>query len=97
MEMLKAEGKYIIEIPDHLDAMTSPCLKMPIQEAVSAADEIELDFLKTGLVTSAGLRILIQAQKGVQALGKSMTLKNVSPDVMEVFEITGLSKVFTFE
>jgi len=86
--------KYLIIIPDTLDVLTSPQLKNIFDEIIPAANDIELDFSFTGLVTSAGLRVLIQAQKKVQALGKNMTLINMSPDVMEVFNLTGLKKVF---
>ena len=90
----QADEKHLIIIPDTLDVLSSPHLKNILDELVPAANVIELDFSKTGLVTSAGLRVLIQAQKKVQALGKSMTLINMSPDVMEVFNLTGLKKVF---
>jgi len=90
----QTDEKYLIIIPDTLDVLASPHLKNILDEVVPAADDIELDFSKTGLVTSAGPRVLIQAQKKVQALGKKMTLINMSPDVLEVFNITGLTKVF---
>ena len=91
----QTDGKSLIEIPGSFDVMTSPHMKKALNEAVSAADEVELDFSKTELVTSAGLRVLLQAQKSVQALGKSMTMKNISPDVMEVFDMTGVTNIFT--
>jgi len=91
----QANGKSLIDIPDSFDVISSPHIKNALNEAVSKADEVELDFSKTGLVTSAGLRVLLQAQKSVQALGKNMTLKNISPDVMEVFDMTGVTKIFT--
>ena len=84
----------IIDIPNHLDVSTSPVLKCTLTEAISAAEDIVLDFSKTELVTSAGLRVLMQAQKSVQSSGISMSMKNISPDVMEVFNITGVSKIF---
>jgi len=87
-------GKSLIEIPNSLDVITSPQMKKVLNEAISAADEVELDFSKTELVTSAGLRVLLQAQKSVQAHGKSMTMKNISTDVMEVFDMTGVTKIF---
>ena len=87
-------AKSIISIPDTLNAITSPFLKNTLSEVISAADEIDLDFSETGLVSSAGLRVLMQAEKNVQKSGKIMTLKNVSPEVMEVFNMTGVSKIF---
>jgi len=90
----KEEGKIIIDIPNSFDVVSSPHLKNALADAVSTADEIELDFSKTGLVTSAGLRVLLQAQKNVQALGKKMTMKKITPEVMGVFDMTGVSKIF---
>ena len=86
--------KIIIDIPNSFDVVSSPHLKNALTEAISAANEIELDFSKTELVTSAGLRVLLQAQKNVQALGKSMTMKKIPPEVMEVFNMTGVAKIF---
>ena len=87
-------GKSLIDIPNSLDVMTSPHIKKALNEAVSAADEIELDFSKTELLTSAGLRVLLQAHKSIQALGKKITMKNISADVMEIFDMTNLTKTF---
>ena len=87
--------EIIIDIPTHLDVSTSTELKNTLVEAVSTAGDIVLDFSKTELVTSAGLRVLMQAQKSVKASGISMVMKNISPDVMEIFNITGVSKIFS--
>ena len=89
-----ANGKILIDIPNSFDVMTSPHIKKALNEAVSVADEIELDFSKTELLTSAGLRVLLQAHKSIQALGKKITMKNISPDVMEIFDMTNLTKTF---
>jgi len=84
-----------INVPENLDVMTSTDFKNTLTEIISESDKIELDLSKTKLVTSAGLRVLLQAEKTVQKSNKSMTFKNVSPEVMEVFDITGVSKIFT--
>ena len=94
ISVTQENGKHKIIIPETLDVLTSPNLKNIFDELIPTANEIELDFLTTGLVTSAGLRVLIQAQKKIQALGKTMTLINITPEVMEVFNLTGLKKVF---
>jgi len=87
--------EIIIDIPSHLDVSTSPELKNTLVEAISTTGDIILNFSKTELVTSAGLRVLMQAQKNVQASSISMIMKNISPEVMEVFNITGVSKIFS--
>jgi len=90
-----ADGVSIIEIPEHLDINSSSFLKDTLTQTIESADNIELDFAKTALVSSAGLRVLLQAQKTVQVSGKKLVYKNVSPDVMEVFEMTGVTKIFS--
>ena len=84
-----------INVPGQLDVMTSTPFKQTLTDAVSSSAKIELDFSNTALVSSAGLRVLLQAEKTVLKSGKSMTFKNVSPEVMEVFDITGVDKIFT--
>ena len=90
----KVDDVSVINIPDRLDTVTSPFLKNTLTEVISASDKIELDFSDTELVSSAGLRVLMQAQKNAQVAGKSMTMKNISSDVMEIFGFTGVTKIF---
>jgi len=85
----------IINVPDKLDVTESALFKQNLDEVISSSEKIELDFTKTIIVSSAGIRILLQAEKSTQKANKSMTLKNVSPGVMEIFEITGVDKIFT--
>jgi len=94
IEDKQAAEERIITVPNHLDTMTSPNMKVILTEAVSSVDNIILDFSKTELVSSAGLRILLQAQKNVEKSGKSMTFINMSPEVMEVFDMTGVTNIF---
>ena len=91
----QADGVSIINVPDQLDISTSTLFKQTLDEVISSSEKTELDFSKTEMVSSAGLRVLLQAEKVIQKSGKSMVLKNVSPEVMEVFEITGVDKIFT--
>ena len=91
----QVDGTSIISVPDNLDVLTSTDFKNILTEVISEAEKTELDFSKTELVSSAGLRVLLQAEKTVQKAEKIMTFKNVSPEVMEIFEMTGVSKIFT--
>jgi len=91
----QADGVSIINVPDQLDISTSTLFKQTLDEVISSSEKTELDFSKTEMVSSAGLRVLLQAEKVIQKSGKNMVLKNVSPEVMEVFEITGVDKIFT--
>jgi len=93
----QADGKSTINVPDNLDVMTSTAFKQTLDETILDSTKIELDFTKTGLVSSAGLRVLLQAEKNVKKAEKNMIFKNVSPEVMEIFKITGVDKIFTIK
>ena len=93
----QSDGISTINVPDNLDVSTSTLFKQTLEEAISNAEKIELDFEQTVLITSAGLRVLLQAEKTVKKADKSMIFKNVLPDVMEIFSITGVDKIFTIE
>jgi len=97
MDITKTEsdGVTTINVPEQLDVMTSTFFRQTLTDAVLSAEKIKLDFSKTYMVSSAGLRVLLQAEKTIQKEKKSMIFTNVSPDVMEIFEITGVTKIFT--
>jgi anti-anti-sigma factor len=58
---------------------------------------IELDFKQLVYVSSAGLRVLVLGEKTAKTKGGKLALLNVSPEIMEIFEMTGLSEVLNFE
>jgi len=87
------DGTEVLSITGRLDTVTSPLLQEALAEPLNNALDIELDFTGVEYVSSAGLRVLLQAQKTSQTKNKSVTLKNVSPEIMEVFEITGFSNI----
>jgi len=99
MEIEKTQNGNItaLNLKGRIDTVTSPKLQDALAEVLSSADEVELDFGGVDYVSSAGLRVLLFGQKKSQASGKTMKLKNVSSEVMEVFEITGFSGMLTIE
>ena len=92
------EGRpYIVAIEGRLDKFASSQLKeFADQLFAKAVNDIVVDMDECDLVTSAGLRVIVTMQKRVQE-GGSLVFRNVQPDVMEVFEITGFVKILTFE
>jgi len=99
MEIVKTqnEGTAILSLTGRLDTITSPKLQEALTEAIPLSDAIELDFSGIDYVSSAGLRVLLFGQKSMQSADKTMTLTNVSSEVMEVFEVTGFSGMLTIE
>ena len=84
-----------LSLKGRVDTVTSPKLQEALAEVMPSDEQIELDFAEVDYVSSAGLRVLLQGQKNAQAAGKTMTLKNVSSEVMKVFDITGFSGILT--
>ena len=96
IEIKKNEKEVIIEIAGRLDTTTAPALGKTINEDIKDAVNIVLDLKGLEYISSAGLRVLLSAQKKMQKIG-SMKLKNVCEEVMEVFEITGFADILVIE
>ncbi len=93
---VQAEGaKATIALEGKLTVQTSPDLEAAINGLDSTVNELEIDLAKVDYVASAGLRVLVAAEKLVTSRGGSMKLLNPNDDVHEVFDMTGLSDVFT--
>ena len=92
----KNTDETVIEINGRLDTVTAPDLDKAIVSDVSDDASLVLDVKGMEYISSAGLRVLLAAQKKMSKRG-SMKLKNVCPDVMEVFEITGFTDILTIE
>ena len=94
LEIIKNAEEIIIGIAGRLDTSTAPDLDKFINEDVAGNEKLVLDFNKLEYISSAGLRVLLSAQKKMQKLG-TMKLINVCEDVMEVLEMTGFSDILT--
>lgn len=91
---IKGNDIYI-ELEGRLDTITSPQLETECKK-IGEATSLILDFKRLEYVSSAGLRIILAAQKVMNKQGK-MIIKNVCDNIMEVFEITGFSDILTIE
>ena len=85
-----------IELVGRLDTTTAPALDKTINSDIEGTKNLVLDFKSLEYISSAGLRVLLSAQKKMQKIG-SMKLKNVCEEVMEVFEMTGFTDILTIE
>lgn len=91
------EGERLtLTLSGRLDTNSSPALEAELKQSVGGVKELIFDFSDVEYISSAGLRILLAAQKVMNRQG-SMKLTGVSADVMEVFEITGFSDILTIE
>ena len=96
IEIKKSAEATIIEIVGRFDTITAPSLDKTISEDVTDAKHLILDLKGMEYISSAGLRVLLGAQKKMQKIG-SMKVINVCPEVMEVFEMTGFADILTIE
>lgn len=88
--------EVVIKIVGRLDTTTAPALDKTINEDLGNAKKLVLDFKQLEYISSAGLRVLLGAQKKLQKIG-SMKVINVCEAVMEVFEMTGFADILTIE
>ncbi len=88
--------KLTLVISGRIDTNTSPMLEAELKQSVGGIKELVFDFSGVEYISSAGLRVLLAAQKVMNRQG-NMKLTGVRDDVMEVFEITGFSDILTIE
>ena len=96
IEIKKNAAETIIEIVGRLDTITAPALDKTINEDIGDAKNLVLDVKGMEYISSAGLRVLLGAQKNMQKIG-SMKVKNVCAEVMDVFEMTGFADILVIE
>lgn len=86
----------VVSVEGRLDTVTAPELESSLKDVYESVKSLCFDFSKLEYISSAGLRVLLSAQKTMNKFG-TMTVKNVDPAVMEVFEITGFKDILTIE
>ena len=96
IEIKKELDKTTIELVGRLDTITAPSLEKTINEDIGDTKNLILDFMGLEYISSAGLRVILGAQKKMQKDG-GMKLINVADSVMDVFEITGFADILTIE
>jgi anti-sigma B factor antagonist len=96
IEIKRNAEETIIELGGRLDTTTAPVLDKTINEDVADAKKLVLDIKGLEYISSAGLRVLLSAQKKLQKVG-SMKVINVCEEVMEVFEMTGFADILVIE
>ena len=96
IEIKKNADATIIEIEGRLDTITAPALDKTINEDIGDTKNLVLDVKGMEYISSAGLRVLLGAQKKMQKIG-SMKVTGVCEEVMEVFEMTGFADILVIE
>ena len=91
------EGNALaLALEGRLDTMTAPQLEAALKEALPGVEALTFDLGKLDYISSAGLRVLLFAQKTMNKQG-TMKVKNANEMVMEIFEVTGFCDFLTIE
>ena len=92
----KNGSKLTLEVEGRLDTTTAPQLDAEVKSSISGITELEIDFSKLDYISSAGLRVLLSAQKIMNKQG-SMVVRGANEDIMEIFDVTGFADILTIE
>ena len=93
----KKDGNSLAILPEgRLDTATAPELQTIVDGNISGVKDLTFDLKKLVYLSSAGLRVLMSAQKTMLKQGR-MKLINVNDDIMEILDMVGLTDVFTIE
>ena len=87
----------VMALEDRLDTTTAPQLDNEFKVCLYEVKELVLDLEKLEYLSSAGLRVLLAAQKQMQKQGGEMVIVNVNETIMEVFEVTGFVDIITIK
>ena len=85
-----------VALEGRLDTTTAPELETELKRSLDGVTELTMDLEKLEYISSAGLRVLLSAQKIMNKQG-SMKIRNVTEVVQEVFEVTGFLDILTVE
>ena len=90
-------GKSLVYyLEGRLDTTTAPQLEGDIKESITDINSLVMDLSKLEYISSAGLRVLLSAQKTMNKQG-SMVVRNVRDEVNEIFDVTGFADILTIE
>lgn len=98
MEINKIQNgdQLTLEVSGRLDTVTAPDLQDELDKSLDGIAHLVLDFKNLEYISSAGLRVVLAAQKEMNRLG-DMRVINSSPDVVSIFEMTGFSDFLTLK
>lgn len=96
LNVTKDGGTLCVAMEGRLDTVSSPELEECLREDLPGTELLVLDFEKLDYISSAGLRVLLQAHKRMTEQGRMM-VRNVGESILEIFEVTGFVDILTIE
>lgn len=85
-----------LALEGRLDTTTAPQLEAEVRSSLAGVTELTLDFTALEYISSAGLRVVLSAQKAMNKQGR-MVVRGINEYVMEVLEVTGFADILTIE
>ena len=89
-------NELMIALTGRLDTATAPQLEAELKENLEGISDLSMDFAGLDYLSSAGLRVILQAQKVMNRQG-NMVIRNVNETIMEIFDVTGFTDILTIE
>ena len=89
-------AKLTVKVSGRLDTTTAPELEDDLKASLDGIEDLKMDFSDLEYISSAGLRVLLSAQKIMNKQG-SMVVTGVNSTIMEIFEVTGFSDILTIQ
>lgn len=96
LEISTINGTTTITLARRFDSDSAPEVETKLKKVIEQHPESVLfDFSNTGYIASAGLRVLLSSTRTLMKAGSKVALSSLSPQVRQVFEIAGFTKIFT--
>jgi anti-sigma B factor antagonist len=98
MKIIKIQDgtNLTVKLEGRLDTTTAPSLETELNSCIPDAETLTFDLGGIEYISSAGLRVLLYAQKKMRQKG-GVKVKNVTNEVMEIFDVTGFSDILDIE
>ena len=96
IEKTLAGTELTITLTGRMDTLTAPQLEAELKESLPGVESLVLDFANLEYLSSAGLRVLLAAQKIMNKQGK-MAVRHVNETIAEIFDVTGFCDILTIE
>ena len=96
IQKIQENNNLTIKLEGRLDTITAPELEQELKGLLPGVEHLVIDLTATEYISSAGLRVLLSAQKTMNRQG-DMLVKGANEVIMEIFEVTGFSDILTIE
>lgn len=90
------ETELTLTVVGRLDTTTAPQLEAELKHSIGGIEKLVFDFVSLEYLSSAGLRVLLAAQKVMNKQGE-MIIRNINDTIAEIFEVTGFADILTVE